>query len=229
MPGTEVIIENLSKTFFKGGQEIRVLRGIDLRIAAGERVAILGPSGSGKSTFLHVIGTLDQPTGGRVILNGVDAFRGGAREVDERRNREIGFIFQFHHLLSDQSALWNVAMPAVIAGTPTKEAEGLARKGLALFNLENRQLHKPGELSGGEQQRVAIARAMVMRPGLILADEPTGNLDPRTAAGVFDELIALHEREGCTLVVVTHSADLARRFLRRLRLKDGVFEEERDA
>jgi lipoprotein-releasing system ATP-binding protein len=226
MPGTTLRIEGLHKRFSKGGQEIHVLRGIDLDIASGERVAVLGPSGSGKSTFLHVIGTLDRPSAGRVLLDGIDAFKGDDREVDARRNRRIGFIFQFHHLLFDQTALWNVAMPAIIAGCYPDEARELALDGLRRFQLEERQLHKPGELSGGEQQRVAIARAMVMRPGLLLADEPTGNLDPRTANQVFDEMLHMHEKDGSTLVVVTHSEELARRFPRRLRLREGLFVEE---
>ena len=216
----------LSKRFEKGGQTIHVLRDLSIDIGPGERVAVLGPSGSGKSTFLHVVGTLDKPTSGQVFFDDRDAFSGGSRAVDARRNRMIGFVFQFHHLLSDQTALWNVAMPAVIAGVPRQEAHDLAVEALARMELAGRLTHKPGELSGGEQQRVAIARAMVMRPGMLLADEPTGNLDPRTAGAVFDQLLALHDEVGSTLVVVTHSRALAARFPRRLRLVDGCFEEE---
>ena len=224
--GMALRTENLCKRFHKGGQVIDVLRGIDLTLAPGERVAILGPSGSGKSTFLHLIGTLDRPTEGRVLFHEQDAFSGGAGEVDARRNQSIGFVFQFHHLLSDQTALWNTAMPAIIAGLPRSEAEALACRALARLDLSQRLHHRPGELSGGEQQRVAIARAMVMRPGLLLADEPTGNLDPRTALAVFEQLLALHDEVGSTLVVVTHSRELAAKFPRRLRLVDGRFEEE---
>ncbi len=225
--GIALRTEGLTKTFHKGGQTIRVLRSVDLSIAPGERVAVLGPSGSGKSTFLHVVGTLERPCSGQVFFDEQDAFAGGSRAVDARRNRSIGFVFQFHHLLSDQTALWNVAMPAIIAGTPRARALQLAQEALGRMELTGRLDHKPGELSGGEQQRVAIARAMVMRPGLLLADEPTGNLDPRTAEAVFEQLLALHDDVGSTLVVVTHSQALAAHFPRRLRLVDGSFVEER--
>ncbi len=224
--GIALSTRGLSKTFIKGGHSIQVLRGIDIDIGAGERVAVLGPSGSGKSTFLHVVGTLDKPSEGQVLFDGRDAFAGGGRAVDQRRNRSIGFVFQFHHLLSDQTAMWNVAMPSVIAGVPRSQARADATSALERMGLAERLHHKPGELSGGEQQRVAIARAMVMRPGLLLADEPTGNLDPRTAQDVFQQLLALHDDVGSTLVVVTHSRELAARFPRRLRLDDGRFVEE---
>ncbi len=226
MPGTAVAITGLQKRFYKGGHEIHVLRGIDLHIAAGEQLSVTGPSGSGKSTLLHVLGTLDRPSEGQVLFNDQDAFKGDSRQIDARRNRLIGFVFQFHHLLPDQSALWNVAMPAVIAGWKKDAAQDAARQALGRLKLLHRLNHKPGELSGGEQQRVAIARAMIMRPGLLLADEPTGNLDPRTAKMVFDELLALRQDVGCTLVVVTHSHELASRFPRRLRLVEGLFQEE---
>ena len=223
--GTSVVTRQLHKRFVKAGHEIQVLRGIDLELRRGERAAVLGPSGSGKSTFLHVLGTLDKPSSGEVILSGVDAFSGGSRAVDARRNREIGFVFQFHHLLSHLTALQNVTMPAIISGMSVAEANERGTGLLCRLMLSDRLTHRPGELSGGEQQRVAIARAMVMRPGLLLADEPTGNLDPRTAGAVFDELLALHEEVGCTLLVVTHSRRLATHFPRRLRLNDGLFEE----
>ena len=225
MAGTALTIEGLHKRFYKGGHEIHVLRGIDLHLDPGSTVAVMGPSGSGKSTFLHVVGTLDRPSSGRVRLDEQDAFAGAPRQVDARRNREIGFVFQFHHLLSDQTALSNVAMPAIIAGLSYEESEERAVSALSRLGLADRLLHKPGELSGGEQQRVAIARAMVMQPGLLLADEPTGNLDPRTAAAVFDEFMALREEVGSTLIVATHSRTLARRCPRRLRLVDGQFED----
>jgi len=218
--------EGLTKTYHKGGQAIHVLKDVDIEIGRGERVAVLGPSGSGKSTFLHLVGTLEKPTSGRVYFDGVDALTGGSRAVDARRNKLIGFVFQFHHLLSDQTALWNVAMPAVISGVGRDAARDMAHEALARMELTGRLGHKPGELSGGEQQRVAIARAMVMRPGILLADEPTGNLDPRTAGAVFEQLLALHSEVGSTLVVVTHSRELAARFPRRLRLVDGSFVEE---
>ncbi len=224
--GIALRTEGLTKTFHKGGQKIEVLKSVDIEIAPGERVAVIGPSGSGKSTFLHVVGTLDKPSAGRVFFDGQDAFAGGSRAVDARRNKLIGFVFQFHHLLSDQTALWNVAMPAVISGVTPERARDMALEALSRMELDQRLGHKPGELSGGEQQRVAIARAMVMKPGLLLADEPTGNLDPRTAGAVFEQLLALHAEVGSTLVVVTHSRELAARFPRRLRLVDGSFVEE---
>lgn len=225
MTGTSLTVHGLHKRFRKGGHDIHVLRGVDLELRPGERVAVLGPSGSGKSTFLHVVGTLDRPSEGRVLLDGQDAFAGQAREVDHRRSRSIGFIFQFHHLLSDHTALWNVALPCVIAGALPDEARERAEAILVRMGLKERLHHRPGELSGGEQQRVAIARALVMRPGLVLADEPTGNLDPRTADGVFEELLGLHEEVGATLIMVTHSGELAQRLPRRLYLQDGRFVE----
>jgi lipoprotein-releasing system ATP-binding protein len=188
-------------------------------------VAILGESGSGKSTFLHVLGTLDRPTAGTIRFAGEDVFSKTARQLDALRNREVGFIFQFHHLLPDQDALHNVMIPALIGGLGIDEARRRARDLLARVRLDARAKHKPGELSGGEQQRVAIARALVQNPTLILADEPTGNLDPETAQEVFDLLLELNEDLESTLVVVTHSHDLAQRFPRRLHLAEGRFQE----
>ncbi len=220
-----IVVQGLVRTFRKGSEELRVLRGIDLVLRRGERVAIQGESGSGKSTFLHVLGTLDRPTAGRIWMGGVDVFARPPAELDALRNRFIGFVFQFHHLLPDQDALHNVMIPALIAGQPGPEAARRARALLERVGLGGRLHHRPGELSGGEQQRVAIARALVREPALILADEPTGNLDPSLAADVLDLLIELNEETGSTLVVVTHSAELARRFPRRLLLRDGRFVE----
>ncbi len=215
--GVRVEVRELHRRFEKGGQTIEVLRGLSLELAPGEMVAVLGQSGSGKSTLLQVLGTLDRPSAGRVLFDGEDVFQRGATALDALRNRRIGFIFQFHHLLPDQTALKNVMIPARIGGVPVAEAERRARELLDRVGLGARLHHRPGELSGGEQQRVAIARA--------LADEPTGNLDPATAAGVFEMLVELNASAGSTMVVVTHSLDLAARFPRRLRIQGGVLHE----
>jgi lipoprotein-releasing system ATP-binding protein len=225
MASKPIEVRGLCKHYHKAGVALEVLRGIDLDLAAGERIAILGESGSGKSTFLHVLGTLDRPTAGTIRMAGEDVFAKGDRQLDALRNREIGFIFQFHHLLPDQDALHNVMIPALIGGLGIDEARHRARDLLARVRLDAREKHKPGELSGGEQQRVAIARALVQTPTLILADEPTGNLDPETAQEVFDLLLELNEDLDSTLVVVTHSHDLAQRFPRRLHLAEGRFQE----
>ena len=221
--GTQVRVEGLSKTFWKGGQELRVLQDLDLELQPGERVAVVGQSGSGKSTFLHVLGTLDRPTSGQIWFDDRRVFSRGDAELDALRNREIGFVFQFHHLLPDQDALRNVMLPALIGGDSMSVARDRARQLLERVGLGERLGHKPGELSGGEQQRVAIARALVRRPSLVLADEPTGNLDPGTAGSIFDMLMELNAEEGTTLVVVTHSEALAARFPRRLSLERGRF------
>ncbi|MEL6342750.1 MAG: ABC transporter ATP-binding protein [Myxococcota bacterium] len=221
----QVQMQGLSKVFIKGQERIDVLTDLNLDIAAGDRISIVGESGSGKSTFLHILGTLDRPSSGKVLLDGQDVFSRPAREVDALRNREIGFIFQFHHLLPDHNALYNVMMPAIIAGANPRAAEARAESLLRKVGLGARLTHKPGKLSGGEQQRVAIARAMMRQPALLLADEPTGNLDPRTSGTVLEMMLALHEEVGSTLVVVTHSRDLANQFSRRLNLVGGRFEE----
>jgi len=227
--GAELLIRDLYRTFNKGGKAIHVLSGVSLDIRSGETVAVVGPSGSGKSTFLQILGTLDRPTGGTVMLDGVDVFKQRASHIDRLRNRHIGFVFQFHHLLPDQTALGNVALPMIIQGVRPKQAHENAAAGLERVGLSHRLDHRPGELSGGEQQRVAIARALVMNPGLLLADEPTGNLDPSTADGVFELLLELNREMGSTLVVVTHSMELASRFPRILRVVDGTLVEERPA
>lgn len=223
--GVRVEVRELHRRFVKGGQTIEVLRGLSLELAPGEMVAVLGQSGSGKSTLLQVLGTLDRPSAGRVLFDGEDVFQRGATALDALRNRRIGFIFQFHHLLPDQTALKNVMIPARIGGVPVAEAERRARELLDRVGLGARLHHRPGELSGGEQQRVAIARALVRSPDLLLADEPTGNLDPATAAGVFELLVELNASAGSTMVVVTHSLELAARFPRRLRIQGGVLHE----
>lgn len=221
--GFNIRVEGLSKTFQKGGQDLNVLRDLDLQLQAGERVAIVGQSGSGKSTFLHVLGTLDRPTSGQIWFGDRPVFSRSDTELDALRNREIGFVFQFHHLMPDQDALHNVMLPALIGGDRMPTARKRATELLERVGLGERLRHKPGELSGGEQQRVAIARALVRRPSLVLADEPTGNLDPGTSGDIFDMLMELNAEEGTTLVVVTHSMALASQFERCLRLVHGQF------
>jgi lipoprotein-releasing system ATP-binding protein len=214
-------IEGLRKTYLMGPRRVEVLRGIDLELAAGELVALTGPSGAGKSTFLHVVGTLDAPSGGRVLFDGRDVF---ALEEEERarfRNEAVGFVFQSHHLLPEFTALENVTMPALIRRVPRDEARRRAEEVLALVGLQDRLDHHPGELSGGEQQRVAVARALCLSPRLLLADEPTGNLDPQTADGIHRLLAEVNARMGVTAVVVTHNERLASALPRRLRLQGG--------
>jgi lipoprotein-releasing system ATP-binding protein len=226
MSGVRLDVRGVSRSFQKGGQEIHVLRGADLVMAPGEAVALLGQSGSGKSTFLHILGALEPPTSGEVFVDGELLHTRPARALDAYRNTRVGFIFQFHHLLPDHDAVTNAAMPAIIAGVPIADARARAATRLEAVGLGHRLHHRPGELSGGEQQRVAIARALLNAPGLVLADEPTGNLDPDTASDVLDVLLRLNDAERATLVVVTHSAELAARFPRRIRLREGRFHEE---
>ena len=210
----------LSKAY-GDGRRIDVLVDLDLEVAAGEAVAIVGQSGVGKSTLLHILGTLDQPTSGTVRFDGVDIFGLNEREQATFRNREVGFIFQFHHLLPDFTAVENVMMPALIRGVSATEAEGRARAVLERVGLGERLTHKPGELSGGEQQRVAVARAVALSPRAILADEPTGNLDPATGAEVHALLMDLNRAHDITLVIVTHNDELSSLVHRTLRLQNG--------
>ncbi len=230
--GVEITVTGLSKRFEKGGQTIEVLRDVNLKVKSGERLAIVGPSGCGKSTLLHLLGTLESPTEGVVKFDDREVVRvengkssHNKASLNKIRNSEIGFVFQFHHLLLEHTAIGNVAMPLLIRGTNEDEANTAASEMLALVGLSHRMNHRPGELSGGEQQRVAIARAMVTRPGLILADEPTGNLDPKTANDVFEMFIKLNQEFGTTLIVVTHSIELSNRFPRSLTVVDGTLEE----
>jgi lipoprotein-releasing system ATP-binding protein len=215
-------VTNLTKNFISGERRVEVLRGIDLHIDRGERVAIVGASGAGKTTLMHILGALDQPSGGRVLFEGRDIFslRGGA--LDAFRNRTIGFVFQFHQLLPEFSAQENVAMPALIARKSFREASQMAADLLAEVGLGHRLTHKPGELSGGEQQRVAIARALVMDPQLLLADEPTGNLDSHTSDEIYRLLQQIHEARGLSMVIVTHSHTLAGRLDRIISMVDGL-------
>ncbi len=216
-----VRVEGLGKTYLMGDRRIEVLRGVDLTIEAGELVALTGPSGAGKSTFLHVLGTLDAPSAGRVLFDGVDVFASGEEDLAHFRNGTVGFVFQSHHLLPEFTALQNAMMPALIRRTPRPEAAARAAEVLGLVGLADRMGHRPGELSGGEQQRVALARALCLSPRLLLADEPTGNLDPATADGIHALLRELNERLGITAVVVTHNERLAESLPRRLRLAAG--------
>jgi lipoprotein-releasing system ATP-binding protein len=211
----------IGKSYGDGDHVIRVFAGLDLAIRRRERVAIIGESGVGKSTLLHILGTLDRPTEGKVFLDGHDFFALPEPELAALRNREIGFIFQFHHLMPDFTALENVMMPMLVAGASWPEARKRATEMLHRVGLADRVAHRPGELSGGEQQRVAVARALVLRPRLILADEPTGNLDPGTGEGVLRLLLSLNQELGVTMVIVTHSEKLAAAMDRTLRLTGG--------
>ncbi len=214
-----VSVQNVTKTFQHEGRSLEVLKGIDLDIGSGEMVTIVGPSGAGKSTLLHLIGTLDLPTEGRILYGGQDVTRLGSSDLAEFRNRSIGFVFQFHHLLPEFTALENVMMPGLIQGRRRYEAR--AKQLLDEVGLSERLTHRPGELSGGEQQRVALARALLMEPKLVLADEPSGNLDSQTSASVHSLFFDLNRRHGITFLIVTHSRDFAEMMPRRVSMKDG--------
>ncbi|PLY08306.1 MAG: lipoprotein-releasing system ATP-binding protein LolD [Desulfuromonas sp.] len=217
-------IEGLSKQFTTSSEVVDVLRDIDLAVPAGDRVAVVGASGAGKTTFLHLLGGLDCPSSGRVSIDGEDIYTLQGQALDRFRNRKVGFVFQFHQLLPEFSALENVMMPALIGGAGRDEASQRARELLAQVSLDHRFDHRPGQLSGGEQQRVAIARALMQSPRLLLADEPTGNLDSRTSRGIFDLLDKLHVEHGLTMVVVTHNEEFAGRLDRMLHMRDGRLE-----
>jgi lipoprotein-releasing system ATP-binding protein len=200
---------------------VEVLKGVDLTFSQGEKAAIVGASGVGKTTLLHVLGTLDRPTAGKVLYEGKDIFNLNEKDLALFRNREIGFVFQFHHLLPEFNALENTMMPCLIQGLPKKEAASRAEAILTLVGLKERLSHKPGELSGGEQQRVAVARALVLEPKVLLADEPTGNLDTKTGDSVFDLLQELNQIKRVTLIVVTHNLTLAKKMTHQIQLVDG--------
>jgi lipoprotein-releasing system ATP-binding protein len=222
--GENALIETsgVTKSFRTQAGELQVLRGIDLRIAPGEMVAIVGASGVGKSTLLHILGTLDRPTSGLVRYDGEDVFSLGEGALTAFRNRTIGFVFQFHHLLPEFSAVENVMIPALIHRTlPPDEARARAARLLESLGLAGRMDHRPGELSGGEQQRVAVARALVMGPRAVFADEPTGNLDTATGSELFGILESLNASSGTTFVIVTHNAELSSRCNRVIEMRDG--------
>jgi|Deesub1362B_J571_1020462.scaffolds.fasta_scaffold00011_12 lipoprotein-releasing system ATP-binding protein len=214
-------VRALRKVFQTEAGPLEVLKGIDMEVERGEIVSIVGTSGVGKSTLLHILGTLDRPTSGEVFYNGTDVFALDDRALALFRNRKIGFVFQFHHLLPEFTALENVMMPALIAGEPYQQVRERALDLLESLGLGGRVSHRPGELSGGEQQRVAVARALVMRPLVVLADEPTGNLDTATGRELFALLKRLNRDRGITFLIVTHNTEIAQMCDRRLRMVDG--------
>jgi lipoprotein-releasing system ATP-binding protein len=214
-------VTDLFKSYGRGEQRVEVLKGISMQIGHGETIALLGASGAGKSTLMHIIGVLDRPTSGMVRYSGEDIFSKNERALASFRNGSIGFVFQFHHLLPEFTALENVMMPALINGASRIDAAASALSILDEVGLAHRVTHKPGELSGGEQQRVAVARALVMEPELLLADEPTGNLDMKTSESIHQLFEDLHERRGLSILVVTHNERLASRTMRQIRLVDG--------
>jgi lipoprotein-releasing system ATP-binding protein len=219
-------LEQLERAYAQGERLIEVLKGATASFYPGEAVALLGPSGAGKSTLLHIAGLLEQPDGGAVIIDGVNCGNLGDAERTRMRRAEIGFVYQFHHLLPEFSALENVVLPQLILGLSRSEAESRAMQLLEALGLGERADHRPSQLSGGEQQRVAIARAVANGPKFLLADEPTGNLDPPTAERVFEQLLSLVRQSGVAALIATHNLDLAARMDRVLRLVDGVLAEE---
>ena len=215
-------VESLKKSFMKGGFEISVLKAVDLSYEKGKFLSIVGASGAGKSTFLHILGGLDHPTGGEVYLEDQPIYKKSEEELAFYRNKTVGFVFQFHHLLPEFTAIENVALPMMIGGASKDESMLKAEAMLVEVGLKERGSHKPGELSGGEQQRVAIARALINDPSILLADEPTGNLDSKTGQDIYDLLENEKEKRGMSLIVVTHNEELAKKADLRIRLRDGL-------
>ena len=218
-------VRNIHKHFGSGERRVDVLRGVEFTVASQETAAVLGASGVGKSTLLHILGTLERPSDGGVFYDGVDVFTFSPDHLAAFRNHSIGFVFQFHHLLPEFTALENAMLPALIAHKSRREARELAESILEQVGLSHRLVHRVGELSGGEQQRVAVARALVLRPRILLADEPTGNLDTKTGRNVHDLLLRLNEEHHVSLLVVTHNMELAGMMRRRYQMKDGILQE----
>lgn len=224
MPELLLEVKNVSKRFQEGSVDTQVLKDVDLQVFKGEQLAIVGTSGSGKSTLLHIMGTLDRPTSGSVIMLGEDLYSLSARRQSEVRNQDLGFIYQFHHLLPEFTALENVSMPALIQGRNKKEVEAEAKALLERVGLGHRLSHTPAEMSGGERQRTAIARALINKPKLVLADEPTGNLDASSGEAVYELIQELANQLGTAFVVVTHDTKLAARMDRQVQMKDGYLQ-----
>ncbi|GEA49778.1 lipoprotein-releasing system ATP-binding protein LolD [Vibrio inusitatus NBRC 102082] len=214
--------QNLKKTYTEGSVETQVLRGVSFTVGHGELVSIIGSSGSGKSTLLHILGALDDATVGDVQFNGQDLGALSSNQQAKLRNQHLGFVYQFHHLLADFSAVENVAMPLLIGGEKPAKAKQAAKELLTRVGLDHRLEHRPSELSGGERQRVAIARALVNNPSLVLADEPTGNLDHTTALGIYDLMRELNQKSGTAFLVVTHDGELAAKMDRKMHMQDGL-------
>lgn len=225
MNGDIIKIKGIKKYYKVGTQEVRALDGVDLTIRGNEYVAIMGPSGSGKSTMMNILGCLDSPSGGSYILNGIDVSKMNDNDLAEVRNKEIGFIFQSFNLLPRYSALENVALPLIYSGESKKERDIRAEGALESVDLTDRMHHKPNELSGGQRQRVAVARALVNKPSIILADEPTGNLDSKTSVDIMKLFQEIHNN-GNTIIVVTHEEDIAKHAHRIIRLRDGLIESD---
>jgi putative ABC transport system ATP-binding protein len=220
-------VQNLVKTYFLGEVEVQALRGISLSVERGEFVAIMGASGSGKSTFMNILGFLDRPTGGQYLLEGIDGERLSKDELAEIRNRKIGFVFQGFNLLSRTSAIENVELPLVYAKVPTHQRREKAQEALTQVGLKGRGHHRPNQLSGGEQQRVAIARALVNEPAILLADEPTGNLDSKTSGEIMEIFQRLNREMGITIIMITHEPDIATYAQRNILFKDGNIVDDR--
>jgi lipoprotein-releasing system ATP-binding protein len=216
-----VAVRNLEKFFINNQHRVEVLKGLDLELWSQDTLAVVGASGTGKSTLLHILGTLDRPSGGQVLFEGQNIFEQSAQEVARFRNERIGFVFQFHHLLPEFTALENTMMPLMIARSSKQESRERAEEILTQLGLKDRISHRIGELSGGEQQRIAIARSLIRSPQLILADEPTGNLDRKTGEQIIELFNQLNQEKGVTFLMVTHNQDLSRRFRRKVQIVDG--------